>query len=183
MAHVVPSIAIALAAAVGASPGAADAWPLQFGAAGGTGNNVNVASVQAAWVPPLEVAFLQRHDIEPRLIGGVAYWWVHDHPDGNRNLVDGSVLAALHWTVLPGADCAVFIEPAFGVELLSNVKINGRDLTTAFQFGSQLAAGVAFGPDHRWEIAAFVHHTSNGDIKLPNWGLTYAGVMLRVPLQ
>ncbi len=155
---------------------------MQLGLQGGMGNNVNVAGIQATWVPPIDLPLLQRHDIEPRVFGGVAYWWAHDHPDGNRTLLDGSVLAALHWNAGPIADYWLFVEPAFGMELLSNVKINGRDLTTAFQFGSQLAAGVAFGADHRCEIAAFIHHTSNGDIRLPNWGLTYVGVVLRVPL-
>jgi hypothetical protein len=46
----------------------------------------------------------------------------------------------------------------------------------------QLAIGIGFGPDHRYEIAAFIHHTSNGDLRLPNWGLTYSGILLRVPL-
>ena len=36
--------------------------------------------------------------------------------------------------------------------------------------------------DHRCEIAAFVHHTSNAKIKLPNSGLTYGGILLRVAL-
>lgn len=182
MAHLGSGIVVGFAALATASLAAAAESPFQLGLLAGTGNNVNVAGVQAVWVPPTEIAFLQRHDIEPRVVGGVAYWWAHDHPDGNRNLIDGSLLGALHWSVVPTAEYRLFVEPAFGMELLSHVKINGRDFTTAFQFGSQLAAGIDFGPDHRYEIAAFIHHTSNGDIKLPNWGLTYSGIALRVAI-
>lgn len=182
MAHLGSRIAVGLAAVAATSLAAADDSPVRFGVQGGTGNNVNVAGIQAAWALPVDSPFLQRHDIEPRVIGGLAYWWAHDHPEDDRNLVDGSLLAALHWSAAPGDGYRWFVEPAFGVELLSHVKINGRDFTTAFQFGSQLAVGIGFGADHRFEIAAFIHHTSNGDIKLPNWGLTYAGIMLRAPL-
>jgi hypothetical protein len=178
-----PAFRIALAALVAsvAAATSADGSALRIDAAAGTGDNVNVVGIQAAWTPRLELPLLERHDIEPRAIGQIAYWRAHDDSDGNHSLADGSLLAALHWTLAPVSEYQPFLEPAFGIELLSHVKINSRDLTTAFQFGSQLAAGVVVA--RRCEVAVFVHHTSNGDIKLPNWGLTYAGILVRVPLR
>jgi len=179
MARLGSRIALGLVAAAVAGVAAAEGSPVQIGVAGGTGNNVNVFGLQAAWAPPLDVPSLQRHAVEARVLGQFEYWGAHDHPD-NRSLVDAGALAALHWTMAPASEYKPYLEPALGIELLSHVKINGRDFTTAFQFGSQLAAGIVI--PRCCEVAAFVHHTSNGDIKLPNWGLSYAGLMLRVAL-
>ena len=47
----------------------------------------------------------------------------------------------------------------------SHVHIAERDLTTAFNFGSQAAAGVTFGDNGRYELSALIHHASNASIK------------------
>ena len=77
-----------------------------------------------------------------------------------------------------------YLEAGIGVHLLSHVRINNdRDLSTAFQFGENAGAGIAFGENHRFELGVYVQHESNASIKEPNPGLTYLGVVLRVALR
>ena len=75
-----------------------------------------------------------------------------------------------------------FVEAGVGLHLVSNVHIADRNMTTAFNFGTQAAIGATFGDGNRYKIAALIHHVSNGGIKAPNNGLTYAGIRLRVEL-
>ena len=46
----------------------------------------------------------------------------------------------------------------------------------------QIGAGFTFGPRDRYEAGIYVQHVSNADIKEPNYGLTYAGAILRMQL-
>ncbi len=74
-----------------------------------------------------------------------------------------------------------YVEAGVGVHLLSHTRINNdRVLSTAFQFGENAGAGIAFGEHHRFEFGVYVQHESNARIKEPNNGLTYLGGVLRV---
>ena len=86
-----------------------------------------------------------------------------------------------YWLTSPGA-VRPFVEAGFGFDLLSQVYIAERNMTTAFNFGSQAAAGATFGDNGRYEISALIHHASNGGIKQPNDGLTYSVIRFRVAL-
>ena len=85
----------------------------------------------------------------------------------------------------PRKDSAVspFIELGTGVQLVSKTTINAnRFLGGAFQFGSRIGAGVAWGAPRRYEVLTFLEHVSNADISHPNDGATYIAIQFRVGL-
>lgn len=62
-----------------------------------------------------------------------------------------------------------YLEAGVGATVLSQTRFAGHDLSTAFQFGSHLGAGVLI--NHRHKVGLRVSHFSNADIKSPNPGL------------
>ena len=107
--------------------------------------------------------------------------------NANRFLWNGNVTPYLRWHPADSAWSNAFIEFGVGVQVLSSTSISStadyqRNFSSALQFGERLAAGVSFGPHGRYEIASFVQHVSNAKIKLPNDGLTYFGVTIRLAL-
>jgi hypothetical protein len=160
---------------------AEDAFAL--GAVYGYGDYVNIYGLQAVWAPQKQNAFLARYDLGLRVTGQVSRWVTTVDASPYHSLIDGSVIAELRYSPWPSAAISPFIEAAFGFHLLSNVHIEYRDLATAFNFGSGAAIGFTFGDQGRYEIAALIHHVSNGGIKQPNYGLTYNGIRLRIALE
>jgi len=148
---------------------------------GGNGNGVDVIGVAANWnFAGIERAFDLR-GFESRLVGQVSYWRGTQRPTDHGSLWDFSVTPTLRWTA-PGTDAPrFFAELGVGVHLLTATRINNeRIFSTAFQFGEQAGGGFSFGPEHRYEIGAYLQHVSNGGIKKPNDGLTYIGVVFRI---
>lgn len=62
-----------------------------------------------------------------------------------------------------------YLEAGVGATVLSQTRFAGHDLSTAFQFGSHLGAGVLIHRRHKVGVRA--SHFSNADIKTPNPGL------------
>jgi hypothetical protein len=148
---------------------------------GGNGNGVDVIGVAANWnFAGIERAFDLR-GFESRLVGQVSYWRGTQRPTEHGSLWDFSVTPMLRWTA-PGTDAPrFFAEAGVGIHLLTATRINNeRIFSTAFQFGEQAGGGFSFGPEHRYEIGAYLQHVSNAGIKKPNDGLTYIGVVFRV---
>jgi lipid A 3-O-deacylase len=84
--------------------------------------------------------------------------------------------ARLEW---PGVAHRPFAEFGVGVNLLSHIALQDElHFSTAFQFGEFLGVGLRFGARDAWEIGARAQHMSNGDIKLPNDGLTFGSLRL-----
>ena len=54
--------------------------------------------------------------------------------------------------------------------MLSDTRIGRRDLSTAWQFGSHIGAGVTCG---QFEIGYRFQHLSNASIKEPNDGIDF----------
>ena len=165
--------------------------PFSVGGVYGYGDGIDVYGVQAAWSPPSENAYLDKHDLGLRLTAQIARWVARENQGkfntpadlaGPRSLTDGNVMAELRYWLTPAAPMRPFVEAGFGFHLLSSVHIGGRDMATAFNFGSQAAAGFLFGENARFELSALIHHVSNANIKQPNWGMTYGGIRLRVAL-
>jgi hypothetical protein len=164
--------------------GAAGAVEDSFAVGGvyGSGNKVHIYGVEAVWAPQKGNEFLAPHDLNVRVTGQIARWVTTVDASPNHSLIDGSVMGELRYSPWPGGPVQPFIGVGFGFHLLSNVRIEYRDLSTAFNFGSQGAIGFTFGEQSRYEIAALIEHVSNGGIKEPNYGLTYTGVRLRIAL-
>jgi len=171
---------LALAACVVNAP-AADGAPTLFGGiVAGNGDNVDIYGVHGTWAPRLESGLLSSLGLEARLAAQLVRWHGRDHATAHPSLIDTSLVALLRWPLPTTAGIRPFIEAGAGVHLLSNVRINDdRQFSTAFQFGSQGGAGVAFGAQQQWELAGFFHHVSNASLVQPNDGLTYFGVVLR----
>jgi lipid A 3-O-deacylase len=164
----------------GAAGAAEDSFAL--GGVYGSGNKVHIYGVEAVWAPQKANEFLAPHDLNARVTGQIARWVTTVDASPNQSLIDGSVMGELRYSPWTGGPVQPFIGAGFGFHLLSNVRIEYRDLSTAFNFGSQGAVGFTFGEQSRYEIAALIEHVSNGGIKEPNYGLTYKGIRLRIAL-
>jgi lipid A 3-O-deacylase len=68
-----------------------------------------------------------------------------------------------------------YAEAGIGPHLLSDVyDNNGRQLSTALQFGSQLGIGYNLSP--RADVGLSIQHYSNGGIKHPNSGVNFVSM-------
>jgi lipid A 3-O-deacylase len=179
-----PGTALLLLASV-AYTAAAHAADDSFALGGvlGYGDNTRIYGLQAVWAPQRENEALASHDLGLRLTAQIARWVASISGTPYHSLIDTSVMAELRYWGTGAAPVRPFIEAGFGLHLLSHVHIANRNMTTAFDFGSQAAVGFAFGDRGQYELAALINHVSNGGIKYPNDGLTYGGIRLRVALQ
>ena len=66
-----------------------------------------------------------------------------------------------------------YLEAAIGFHLLSKTQIGDMRFSTQFQFGDHLGAGYRFGTRDAWDLGYRFQHLSNGDIKMPNHGITF----------
>lgn len=64
-----------------------------------------------------------------------------------------------------------YLEAGIGVSFLSEETINGRDLSTHFQFEDRVGIGVRMGEEGRHNLSFRYVHYSNADIKQPNEGI------------
>jgi lipid A 3-O-deacylase len=109
---------------------------------------------------------------------GVALWEALDRDAQDRSIVAFSVYPVLRLERLAGSALLAYFEASLGINLLTHTQINdGRQLSTAFQFGEFAGAGVTFGDRQQYELGLRVQHVSNADIKKPNAGLSWGGVV------
>jgi opacity protein-like surface antigen len=66
-----------------------------------------------------------------------------------------------------------YVEAAIGFHLLSKTSIGDKRLSTAFQFGDHLGAGLRFGPKGQYDLGYRFQHLSNAGIKRPNNGVNF----------
>ena len=150
----------------------------------GQGHSVFISGASLHWNSLCECVWLKERDFDTRLVAAVAYWHAQQHPTDNGSLWDFGLTPFLRWRPPCCSSVQPYVEAGVGVHLLSHTRINNdRDLSTAFQFGSNAGAGIEFGENHRFELGFYVQHESNASIKEPNPGLTYLGVVLRVALR
>ncbi|HZP93265.1 MAG TPA: acyloxyacyl hydrolase [Burkholderiales bacterium] len=112
-------------------------------------------------------------------LGRIDRWRGHDAQGGNDGLWDASAMPIARYEVAlrPGLDA--YIQTGIGVHLLSQTQIDDRRLSTAFQFGELLGAGVRLGERAQYDLGVTLQHVSNGGIKRPNNGLTFSALALR----
>jgi hypothetical protein len=151
---------------------------------GGYGGNVAVYGGALTWKLPGPTTVLVEDGFGAHLVAHVAYWRGNGRPTPNGSLWDTSLTPMLRWTNRSGSAPRFFVEGGVGIHLLSSTRINNdRMFGTAFQFGEQVGLGLAFGPDYAYELGVYVQHVSNADIKQPNDGLTYPGIVFRAVLR
>jgi len=108
--------------------------------------------------------------------GDVSYWRAEGHVDSKRSLWEGGFTPIITLRHLNGTP--YYLEGGIGVHLLSHVRIDERDLSTAFQFGEMLGGGINFGDRRQYGVGVRVQHISNGGIKEPNNGITFGEIRL-----
>lgn len=64
---------------------------------------------------------------------------------------------------------SMYLEAGFGPHLLTNISGSGRNLSTAFEFGSHIGIGIKL--SHRIGIIYRWRHLSNGGMAKPNGGV------------
>lgn len=165
-----------LLASAHAVPANASAWMVDAG----RGNAMQFLGVGTA--------LLDRRDVHPEWawqldrfwIARAAYWSAeHPQPSG-KHLWDVSLMPTLRLAPREYETLQPFVEAAVGAHVLSTTRIDNRDMSTAFQFGEQLAVGVRVRGRVPLAVSLRGEHVSNGGIQEPNPGATFLG--LRVQL-
>src|SRR4051812_48922349 len=137
----------------------------------------------------LGAALFERRDVQPRwnwqldrLWVARASYWTAEHPQPyGKHLWDFSLMPTLRLAPRHFDTLQPFVEAAVGAHVLSATAIDNRPFSTAFQFGERLAVGVRFPGRIPVSIGVGGEHVSNGGIKEPNSGVTFAA--LRVQLE
>jgi len=70
-----------------------------------------------------------------------------------------------------GSGVFPYLEAGIGISYLSGKTINGRDLSTRFQFEDRVGIGVTIGEENRHNLNLRYVHYSNAGIKQPNEGI------------
>ena len=168
-----------LLASAHAVPANASAWTVDAG----RGNALQFVGVGTV--------LFDRPDVHPgwpwqldRLwIARAAYWSAeHPRPFG-KHLWDVSLMPTLRLAPREYDTLQPFVEAAVGAHLLSTTHIDNRDMSTAFQFGEQLALGVKVRGRVPLAISLRGEHVSNGGIREPNPGATFLGLRVQIELR
>lgn len=109
--------------------------------------------------------------------GFVSAW---SYPDGNApghtQLAQIGLTPVFRWTPSHGAS-PWFVEGGIGLTLTSKLyEPLGKQFSTAFNFGDQVAVGRRFGDRGQHEVSLRLQHFSNGAIKHPNPGENFCEV-------
>ena len=71
------------------------------------------------------------------------------------------------------AGLSPYVELGIGVHMLSETEIDGRNLSSSFQFGEHLGLGFTFGKQNEFDLGYRLQHLSNAGLKKPNDGITF----------
>ncbi len=83
------------------------------------------------------------------------------------------------WRHALGTSSPWFVELGFGGTVMDRLYRSPDDtFSTAFQFTESAGLGYRFGPRDRYELSLRLQHVSNGGIKKPNPGATFAKLRL-----
>jgi len=178
--------ALPLAAAAEAPTPDGAAFTVGYGKSqltGGHNTSVNVYGLALDWDFWRGDSSVEAGGFDARLASGLAYWHGNEHPTSHASLWDLSLMPMLRWTASGTTAPRFLAEGRIGMHLLSATRINNDQVfSTAFQFGEWVGTGLTFGQDHRYELELYLQHVSNANIKKPNDGLTYLGILFRAGL-
>ncbi|HTS52544.1 MAG TPA: acyloxyacyl hydrolase [Burkholderiales bacterium] len=161
---------------LGAAPAAAG---IAISVEAGRGESVDVWGVGLAWTD-LHTWHLGGHvDLSLSLLGRLDHWHGTEANAAVTDLWDVSATPVLRLQPAERSGVTPFLDVGIGVSLLSQTSIDSRYLSTHFQFNELIGPGVRFGGRGQYELSLRVQHTSNGDIKEPNNGLTFRTIVLQ----
>jgi lipid A 3-O-deacylase len=109
-----------------------------------------------------------------------AAYWDSDH-DTNGSLYEVSLTPVLRLQRDTGLSQTVrpFAELGVGGHLLTKQWIADRDLSSNFQFGLHMGAGLGFGDKGRYELMYRYQHLSNANTRTPNQAINFHLVSFR----
>lgn len=96
---------------------------------------------------------------------GSLNYWAHD--EDRITAVGFSPVFAFYFG-RPGVRMLPYIEAGIGVAVLSETVINGRDMSSKFQFEDRIGAGIRY---DRFDLNVRYMHYSNAGISEPNDGI------------
>ena len=125
-----------------------------------------------------------------RTLPGDARWWVPTQVELGGGVWRVPDLAGttqrfdLHATPVWRADFArTYLEGGIGLYLLSHTINNDvTHMSTSFEFGSHIGAGLRIGERHETRVGIALQHLSNGGIKEPNSGVNFVLLSASFPL-
>lgn len=137
----------------------------------GTGDQVEVSGL--GWEYPL-VSECTRND---RLRGGMLFradGW-RGRNEGGSQVLDLSATPFMRYEMGRPLHIPVYFETGIGAHILSHTRVDDqRQFSTAYQFGEFIGFAVRYGDHNESQAGIRLQHVSNGHIKEPNDGLTYA---------
>lgn len=109
----------------------------------------------------------------------IGFWNAKQSGINERQIVDSSVTGVLNIRPRVTGYLPYYVDIGFGVHMLSHTRISDeRNFGSSFQFGEFLGVGADFGERRRYGVAARIQHVSNGGIKRPNPGVTFAQISM-----
>ena len=125
-----------------------------------------------------------------RSLASDAHWWVPTQVELGAGIWRVPDLAGttqrfdLHATPVWRADFErTYVEGGIGLYLLSHTINNDvTHMSTSFEFGSHVGAGLRIGERRQTRVGIAVQHLSNGGIKEPNSGVNFILLSASFPL-
>jgi hypothetical protein len=153
---------------------ALDGMSLELG--GGEGVDMIRVGVQWDWRKPLLQFRSWQLGGYWDVVGG--YWRGHDVAQGEHDdLWNIGVTPVLR--LQPNGLAGPYLEGGVGFHLLSHTSIEGRHMSTAFQFGNHIGLGYRFGARGSYDVGYRFQHLSNASIKRPNRGINFHQIRLQ----
>jgi lipid A 3-O-deacylase len=107
-------------------------------------------------------------------------WTPHNAAGSNHDVTDFGLTPV--WRLRPSqyyGSISPFVEAAVGFHYISDHQIYaGRDMSTHFQFGDHVGAGLTLGEHHDWDVMLRLQHLSNAGLQNPNPGINFYQVRL-----
>ncbi|MEX0959251.1 MAG: acyloxyacyl hydrolase [Burkholderiales bacterium] len=137
----------------------------------GQGEGVDMARTALRF----ETGLAEKHWVWPAYLQvGVDFWWVPQFTGQRTDLVALSLTPIYRYVRPRNQSTDWYFEAGAGAYLLSDTVGNYRTtLPSAFQFGSHIGAGLAFGQHRQYEVGIALQHLSNARIKQPNRGIDF----------
>lgn len=107
----------------------------------------------------------------------IGYWDSDERNAHNDDLWEVALTPVLRLAPKATDGVRPYLEAGIGGHILSDTRIGRRELSTAWQFGSHLGAGLDCG---QFEIGYRFQHLSNASIKEPNDGMNFHMLTLGV---
>ncbi|NDU85462.1 MAG: acyloxyacyl hydrolase [Ferrovum sp.] len=110
----------------------------------------------------------------------VGHWTPHASSGSNLEVNDYSITPVFRYAPTQATGNYIpFLEAGIGAHYLSQHDLySGHDMSTHFQFGDHVGAGLTLGPQHDWDVMMRLQHLSNAGIQNPNPGINFIQLRL-----